>query len=167
LTLVGPGGIGKTRLALEVAGSLGEAANELFPDGIWLADLSALEDPALVPGAVAAAIDLEGPGAGLTLEGLSRSISARRLLLVLDNCEHLIEPCARLADAVLRAARGLALLARSREALGVAGEVVWPVAPLSFGDAESVLESEAGRLFARRSSRSATVETRPRGPLMC
>jgi predicted ATPase/transcriptional regulator with XRE-family HTH domain len=151
LTLVGPGGIGKTRLAHEVARALAEtAAAERFPDGVWLADLSGLDDPALIPGEVAGAIEIERVTAGLTLEGLSRFVSTRRLLLILDNCEHLVDGCARLADALLRAAPNIAVLATSREALGLGGEVVWPVTPLSVGDAEHLLTSEAGQLFVER-----------------
>ncbi len=151
LTLVGPGGIGKTRLALEVARSLVDtAAVQRFPDGIWLADLSGLDDPALIPSQVAGAIEIEGVTAGLTLDGLRRFLSARRLLLVLDNCEHLVDGCARLVDALLRAGPELTVLTTSREALGSPGEVVWPVTPLSVGDAEHLLASEAGQLFVER-----------------
>ena len=151
LTLVGPGGIGKTRLALEVARSLlDKAAMEWFPDGVWLADLSGLDDPALITGEVAAAIEIDGASAGLTLDGLGRFLSTRRLLLILDNCEHLVDGCARLVDALLRAGPELTVLATSREALGGPSEVVWPVTPLSVGDAEHRLANETGQLFVER-----------------
>ena len=99
VTLTGPGGVGKTRLALRAAADARAAA----PDGVWLAELAALADPALVPQAVAAALGVrEAPGRPL-LATLTDALRPRRLLLVLDNCEHLVDACARLADALLRA----------------------------------------------------------------
>ena len=154
LTLVGPGGIGKTRLALEVARALAdEPAAAAFADGIWLADLSALDDPAAVPAAVAASVDLGTvPSPSKTIAALVQTLAERRLLLVLDNCEHLIDACARLADALLRSCPNVSILATSREALAIPGEVVWPVAALRVADAGHVLGSEAGQLFAERAS---------------
>ena len=99
LTLTGPGGTGKTRLALQAAAD----ALEAYPDGVWLVELAALADPALVPQAVAAAVGVrEEPGRPL-LATLTDALRPKRLLLVLDNCEHLLDACARLADALLRA----------------------------------------------------------------
>src|SRR6266542_3823416 len=123
LTLTGPGGVGKTRLALEVSRELN--SSETFADGVWFAGLAPLADAALLPQTTAAALGVrEEPGRAV-LETLQESLRARRLLLVLDNCEHLVEACADLADALLQACPRLAILATSREALNIAGETVW------------------------------------------
>ena len=163
LSLVGPGGIGKTRLALETARSLasGNASHTeaiAFADGVWLADLASVEDASAVPAAVAAALD-SGRGPSLpSIAALTWTVADRQLLLVLDNCEHLIDSCARLADALLRNCPKVVILATSREALAIPGEVVWPVAALSVADVpadakpDDVLRSEAGRLFVERAS---------------
>jgi predicted ATPase/DNA-binding SARP family transcriptional activator len=154
VTLTGPGGVGKTRLAVEVAGRAAAA----WPDGVALADLAPVADPGLVPHAVAAALGLrEDPGRPPAAT-LADALRPKRLLLVLDNCEHLLEACARLADALLRACPHLRLLATSREALGVAGEAPWRVLPLSLPApdrrpaAGALLESEAVRLFVERAA---------------
>ena len=135
LTLTGPGGVGKTRLALQAAaGALeadGPSASAPYRDGGRLVELAALADPALVPQTVAAAVGVrEDPGHPL-LATLTDALRPKRLLLVLDNCEHLLDACARLADALLRACPGLTVLATSREVLGVAGEVPYRVPPLA------------------------------------
>jgi predicted ATPase len=165
VTLTGPGGTGKTRIALQVAADVLDA----YPGGVWLAELAALADPALVPQAVAAAVGVrEEPGRPL-LATLTDALRPKRLLLVLDNCEHLVEACARLAEAVLRAGPGVTLLATSREPLGIAGEVTWPVPPLRVPAPETVerlvatgadlatapAEFEAVRLFAARATAAA------------
>jgi predicted ATPase/DNA-binding CsgD family transcriptional regulator len=151
LTLTGPGGCGKTRLAL-AAGELAEG----FDDGVWLVELAPLADPALVPQAVASVLGArEQPGHSLT-ETLSDHLRPRSLLLVLDNCEHLIEACATLAEALLRSCPELRVLATSREALGIVGEVAWPVPSLSLPDlrrlpeVESLSRYESARLFVER-----------------
>jgi predicted ATPase/DNA-binding SARP family transcriptional activator/DNA-binding CsgD family transcriptional regulator len=132
LTLTGVGGCGKTRLALEVAKDL----VGVYPDGVWLVELAPLSDPALVPQAVAAALGVrEQPGRSI-MATLTNHLESRQLLLVLDNCEHLIDACARLADTLLSSCKHLRILATSREALGVAGEANWPVRPLALPDAE-------------------------------
>ena len=101
---------------------------------MWLAELAALADPALVPQAVAQAVGVrEEPGRPL-LATLTDALRARRLLLVLDNCEHLLDACARLVDGVLRACPALRVLATSREALGIAGETAWRVPSLALPD---------------------------------
>jgi non-specific serine/threonine protein kinase len=129
LTLTGPGGIGKTRLALRVAS---DAVDE-FPDGVWAVDLASLTEPALVPNAVAAAVGArEAPGATVT-STLADAIGSRRMLVVLDNCEHVVAACAALAGALLRACPRLGLLATSREALNLVGETVYRVPPLGSG----------------------------------
>ena len=127
LTLVGPGGIGKTRLALEVAGAVAASAAAFV-------DLASLERAAVVPEAVAAALGvLDTPGQGL-LTTLARALEGRPMLLVLDNCEQVVSACAELADALLRACPDLRVLATSREPLGVPGEVVRTVPPLAVPD---------------------------------
>src|ERR687894_321943 len=112
LTLTGSGGCGKTRLALAVASELVEG----FEDGVWLVELAPLADPSLVPRAVASPLGFrEQPGRSLT-EMLSDYLGSKKVLLVLDNCEHLIEACAELAEALLRSCPELCVLATSREA---------------------------------------------------
>jgi predicted ATPase/DNA-binding SARP family transcriptional activator len=118
VTLTGPGGCGKTRLALEVADQLVDA----YPEGVWLVELAALADPATVPGAVAATLGVtEQPDQPL-LATLARFLQPRQVLLTLDNCEHLLGACAELATTLLAACPHLRLLATSRERLEVAGE---------------------------------------------
>jgi non-specific serine/threonine protein kinase len=152
LTLTGSGGCGKTRLALAAAGELSEG----FEEGVWLVELAPLADPSLVAQAVAATLGVrEQPGRSLT-EMLSGYLGSKKLLLVLDNCEHLIEACAELAESLLRFCPGLCVLATSREALGITGEVAWPVPSLSLPDLRrlpdigSLPEYESARLFVER-----------------
>ena len=123
LTLNGSGGCGKTSLALAVASDVAED----FEDGVWLVELASLSDPELVPQAVTSTLGVpEQPGRSLT-KTLSDHLRTRKVLLVLDNCEHLIETCAALAGTLLRACPRLRVLATSREALGIVGEVAWPL----------------------------------------
>jgi len=152
LTLTGPGGSGKTRLALEVAAELVGA----YPDGVWLVDLAPLLEPGLVARQVAGALEVpERPGEPLT-DTLLDALRARRVLLVLDNCEHLVDAVARLVEDLLHACPNLRLLATSREALGVHGEINLPVPPLSLPDPgrpTTVEELEgygSARLFVER-----------------
>lgn len=154
LTLTGTGGCGKTRLALAAAGELAGG----FEDGTWLVELASLSDPDLVPQAVASVLGTrEQPGRSLT-ETLSDYLRARQLLLVLDNCEHLIEACAVLAEALLRSCPELHILTTSREALGIGGEVAWPVPSLTLPDLRRLTEVkslpryEATRLFVERAA---------------
>ena len=154
LTLTGPGGCGKTRLAVV-------AANELlgrFEDGVWLVELAPLADPSLVPQAVASTLGVrERPGSSLAV-ALSAYLRTRKLLLILDNCEHLIDACTELAEAWLHSSPGLRVLATSREALGITGEVAWPVPSLSLPDLrrlpdlESLPRYESARLFVERTA---------------
>jgi non-specific serine/threonine protein kinase len=130
LTLTGAGGVGKTRLALEAA----RTVQADYPDGAWLVELAALADAALVPQAVAQVLGVvEQPGRPLTAT-LAAWVGDRAMLLVMDNCEHLLDACAELAEALLRACAGLTILATSREPLAVPGEVTWRVPSLSIPD---------------------------------
>jgi predicted ATPase/DNA-binding XRE family transcriptional regulator len=152
VTLTGAGGAGKTRLALECAsGVLGR-----FPDGVWLADLAGISDPGLVAVAVMEALGVRQEGGLSVLEALGYRLRSVDLLLVLDNCEHLLDACAELAGALLRGAPGLRVLATSREPLGVPGEVVYLVPPLALpsesADGEETGAAAAVRLFLDRAA---------------
>jgi tetratricopeptide (TPR) repeat protein len=125
LTLTGAGGSGKTRLALEVARDL----IRTYPDGVWLVELAPLSEAELVPQEVAAALEVqERPGAPLT-DTLAEALGEKGLLLVVDNCEHLVEAAAQLGDTLLDSCPRLRVLATSREPLGIQGEVLWQVPP--------------------------------------
>ena len=128
LTLTGTGGAGKTRLALQVAAEVIED----YPDGVWLIEMAPLSDPALLPQAVASVLGIGEEGGERTLvQTLTDALRARSLLLVWDNCEHLVDACAHLAETLLRACPGLRLLATSREALAIGGEAVLPLSSLA------------------------------------
>ncbi|MEU1574954.1 LuxR C-terminal-related transcriptional regulator [Streptomyces collinus] len=135
LTLTGVGGVGKTRLALEAAA----ASTEDLPDGAWLVDLAAVRDPSLVADATATALGLPDVGAGAVIDQLAVSLAHRALLIVLDNCEHLVDACAELAHVLLSASPGLRVLATSRRALGIFGEHLIVVPPLAQADAVELL----------------------------
>jgi predicted ATPase/DNA-binding CsgD family transcriptional regulator len=127
LTLCGPGGIGKTRLALRL---LATAAAE-FPDGVWFVELADLRQPDLVVSRIAAVIGITEEAGRPLLETLGDALRPRRLLLALDNCEHLLDACAEVGRHLLASAPGLRLLSTSREPLSVAAETIWRVPPLS------------------------------------
>jgi predicted ATPase/DNA-binding SARP family transcriptional activator/DNA-binding CsgD family transcriptional regulator len=154
LTLTGAGGSGKTRLAIEVSRDLAGS----YADGVWLIELAPLSDPELVPQAVAGALGAqEQPGRPL-LETLLDTLGNKEMLLLLDNCEHLIDAMARLATDLLHSCPRTRMLATSRERLGVIGELTWPVPSLSAPGAEEAptveeIEGyESARLFVDRAS---------------
>jgi predicted ATPase/class 3 adenylate cyclase len=152
VTLTGVGGTGKTRLALQVGGEV----LERFADGVWLIELAPVADPAQVPNTVAAALAVrEEPGRALR-DTLVDNLREHAVLLILDNCEHLLVACAELAEHLLRQCRSLRILATSREALGIPGEVAWNVPSLTLpptdGDLVAVLQSEAAQLFIERAA---------------
>ncbi|MFJ9039119.1 ATP-binding protein [Streptomyces sp. NPDC102406] len=131
VTLVGPGGVGKSRTALRAAAGLGER----FPDGVWLVELSALRDPELVPVTLAAVLQLPEQVGMEPLDAIVEHLRGRQLLIVLDTCEHLVDACAMLADVLLREAAGVSVLATSRQPLDVPGEHCCAIAPLGPDDA--------------------------------
>ena len=152
LTLTGPGGAGKIRLALELATDL----LERFPDGAWLAELAGIADPGLVPSLVMEALGMRPGGDVPVIEALRYRLRSARLLLILDNCEHLLDGCAELAGELLRSSPGLHVLTTSREPLGVPGEVAYPVPPLAvpedLSDPAAIGDAPAVRLFLERCS---------------
>jgi len=142
VTLTGAGGVGKTRLAIQVAAQI---AGE-FGDGVWYVDLAPLTDPELVPVTMARALGLPDQPGRSTMDTLLRFMRDRQMLVVLDNCEHLLDASAALVVAVLGAAPRLTLLATSREPIGVAGEVRWRVPSLSLADEAIELFTDRARL---------------------
>ncbi len=150
LTLTGTGGSGKTRLALQVS----EARRAQFPNGIWFVELAPLTDPALVARAVASTLGVvEQVNRSITAT-IAESLRTRQCLLILDNCEHVIEACALLTQSLLRSCPQLRVLATSREPLGIAGETVYQVPPLSVPDGSdsvaALMQSDAVQLFIDR-----------------
>jgi predicted ATPase/DNA-binding CsgD family transcriptional regulator len=158
VTLTGPGGIGKTRLALRAA----EEEVGAFPDGIWFVDLAAVQDEALVPDAVARALGVRERPSEALMATLQGAIGERHLLLIVDNCEHLIARCAILTDTLLRACPELRIVSTSREALGIGPERVWRVPPMraphvaAGATLEELHQSEAVALFVERASAAQT-----------
>jgi len=133
LTLTGAGGAGKTRLAIQIAGQL-SGEFDRFPEGVWYVDLAPITDPELVPITAARAFGLPDQPGRSTMDTLTRFIADRQMLVVLDNCEHLLDATAALVNALLGAAASLTFLTTSREPIGVAGEVSWRVPSLSLAD---------------------------------
>jgi len=156
VTLTGSGGTGKTRLSLQVAAEVMDS----FPDGVWFLELAPVTDPALVPNTLANLLGLrESAETKQTISELVCGyLHTRKALLVFDNCEHLIEACSRFADLLLRSCKDVKILASSREALGVAGEMDWHVPSLSLPDIkhlpsiEQLSQYEAVRLFIERAT---------------
>ncbi|HET7690952.1 MAG TPA: LuxR C-terminal-related transcriptional regulator [Nocardioidaceae bacterium] len=154
VTLTGPGGVGKTRLVLRAAAGLTKA----FPDGVWLVELGEINDPELIPQTVAEALLLRDQSGLTTLDSLVANLADRRLLLILDNCEHLVAHVAKLADTLRRSCPELRILATSREALGIEGETTIRVPPLAVPDPSQPValkglpQFDAVNLFAERAA---------------
>lgn len=153
LTLTGTGGTGKTRLALKLA----QRVMAGYPDGAWLVELAPLSDPAQVPLATLSALGLRELPDKSPTASLMAHVQDKHMLLILDNCEHVIEACAQLSDALLRGCRHLRVLCTSREALGIAGELAWRVPSLGLPDAQTtdliaLQHSEAIALFVDRAA---------------
>jgi len=149
VSLVGAGGIGKTRLALEI----GRHLLPRFADGVIVAELGPLSNAELVPATVASALGLTHVAGAMSQEGVAGAVGARKLLLIIDNCEHVIEAAARMAEALLRASPGVSLLATSREPLRASGEYVYRVPSLDVpaeDTVEDVFNHSAVRLFVSR-----------------
>jgi predicted ATPase/class 3 adenylate cyclase len=145
VTLTGVGGVGKTRLALEVAGHLADE----FPDGVWLFELAAVTDPAAVPDAVAAVLGItQQPGMSVA-SSVASALEGRSRLLVFDNCEHVLDAAAEMIEAILARSATVKILATSREGLRVADEQLWPVPSL---DVLAGVDSPAATLFMQRAA---------------
>lgn len=154
LTVTGSGGCGKTRLCMQLA----TRVLDHYPDGVWLVELAPLSDPGLVPQVVASVLGLREEPARPILQTLVRSLKPKNLLLLLDNCEHLLTSCAQLADSIIHACPNVFVLASSREGLGIAGETVYRVPSLSVpsvlqtASAVSIGTFDAVRLFVDRAT---------------
>jgi predicted ATPase/DNA-binding winged helix-turn-helix (wHTH) protein len=174
LTVVGAGGVGKTRVALEVADRVGAE----FLDGVCIVELAPLTDPSLVHRTVASALDVHEEAGRPLLDTLLDFVRSRQLLLILDNCEHLIESCARFAEQVLQRSAATRMLATSREPLGVGGEVAWRLPSLRTAEldatrsTEELLDYAASQLFVERATAASsmfrlTSENRAAVALIC
>src|SRR5437879_4878036 len=141
VTLTGPGGVGKSRLALHVAARVRRG----FPDGVWLVDLAALDEPQLLAQTVLDTLGVRDASSRPASDALAAFLADRSLLLVLDNCEHLLDECAELAATLSRAAPGLRMLATSREALRIEGEHALLVPPLPVPDAPPEVSGDNGQ----------------------
>src|SRR5688572_3661047 len=160
VTLTGAGGCGKTRLAIQVAKKI----SNTFADGVWWVDLAPLREPGLVPQLVAQTLGLRPAPNQPLMESLLNFVRPKQMLLILDNCEHLLEACAQFAQQLLSQAAALQILATSREVLAIAGEAIYPVSGLawpSFGAAtapdgqrnfkpQALMPYDAVRLFVER-----------------
>ncbi|MBE1593582.1 ATP-binding protein [Nonomuraea angiospora] len=154
VTLIGVGGVGKTRLAMRVGFDLRRS----YPDGVWLVELAALESPELLVQTVMECLEIQDRSVRPSIEVLTDHLRDKRMLLILDNCEHLLDECATVAETLMRAAPGLRILATSRQTLGVVGEQTMAVPPLPMPDfdlarssTDSLKQFDAIRLFADRS----------------
>jgi predicted ATPase/class 3 adenylate cyclase/Tfp pilus assembly protein PilF len=156
LTLTGPGGTGKTRLAFQLAATCLDS----FPDGVWVAELADLSDPAFVPAALASALGLHDEAGRTTTETVVEHLRGCQALVVLDNCEHVVDAAAQLADALLRRCEDVRVLATTREPLHTAGETVWAIGPLGLPDdadrsVAALASADAVRLFCERATEAA------------
>ena len=154
ITLTGPGGVGKTRLSLKVI----EQILSKYPDGVWLVELAPILDPLLVPRTTAMAIGLRDEPQRPVIDMLCDYLRYKKMVLVLDNCEHLVDACARMVDRILHATPDMRILATSREALGIEGEVIYPIPSLELPDMsnlpslEILSQYEAVKLFIHRAA---------------
>ncbi|HSM71768.1 MAG TPA: tetratricopeptide repeat protein [Anaerolineales bacterium] len=154
VTLAGIGGTGKTRLALQVAADMIEE----FPDGVWFVELASITEPDMIPQAILAAMGIPEQSKASNIQFLIEYLQKRKLLLILDNCEHLIDSCAKLAQKLVRDAAHIRIVSTSREALSIQGELIWQVLSLSLPDQKqtSVPEEferyEAVQLFVERAA---------------
>ncbi|MFE6664831.1 LuxR C-terminal-related transcriptional regulator [Streptomyces sp. NPDC057697] len=168
VTLVGPGGVGKSRTALRAT----EGLRERFPDGVWLAELSALSDPELVPATLATVLGVPEHAGMEHLDAVVAHVQERRLLIVLDTCEHMVDACAALCDVLLREAPEVRVLATSRQPLDVPDEQTMAIAPLGVDDALELFAQRAARVLpgwtvteSNRTQTLALVERLDRIPL--
>ena len=145
VTLTGVGGVGKTRLAMEVAARLADE----YPDGVWLFELAAVTDPAAVPDAVAAVLGITQQPGKTVSESVAAALEGRVRLLVFDNCEHVLDAAADLIEAILARSATVKILATSREGVRVADEQLWPVPSL---DVLAGVDSPAATLFLQRAA---------------
>jgi len=161
LTLTGPGGTGKTRLSIQAA----REALDQYPDGVWLVELAPILDPLLVPRTTAIAMGLRDEPQRPVIDMLCDYLREKKMLILLDNCEHLVSACAQMADRVLHAASNTRIFASSREALGIAGEVTYQVPSLGLPDlghlpsVESLSQYEAVKLFIDRATAAVSTFT--------
>jgi non-specific serine/threonine protein kinase len=156
LSLVGVGGIGKTRLAIELAA----ACKEQYPDGVAYVELAAVEDPRSIVDVVASTLDVVRDPSRSTIEVLMQHVATRSLLIVLDNCEHLLQPCAQLASQLLRSSAGLKIVSTTREALHVVSEVVYHVPTMAVPESVALFVDRASsvdRKFAMTSDNAEHV----------
>ena len=144
VTLTGAGGCGKTRLSLQVAAEMLDGAG----DGVWLVELAAVSDPDAVPSAIAGALGIAPQGGRAALEALLDALGPQDILIVLDNCEHLIDACAKTADALLRRCPRVHLVATSREPLGITGETIYRVPSLSLPASDGSVAAESSDAVA-------------------
>lgn len=161
LTLIGPGGTGKTRLSIQAASEM----LDQYPDGVWLVELAPILDPLLVPRTTAIAIGLRDEPQRPVIDMLCDYLHEKKMLIILDNCEHLVDACARMADRILHVAPKTRILASSREALGIGGEVTYRVPSLGTPDIshlpplESLSQYEAVKLFIDRATSAVPAFT--------
>ncbi len=139
VTLSGAGGVGKTRLALKVA----ESRVGSHRDGVWLVELASVSHGASVPDAVARVLDLREEASISLIDTLTREVAGREMLLIFDNCEHVLEACAALIETLLKSAPGLRVLATSREPLGIRGEVSRSLQPLDGAEGAALFTERA------------------------
>jgi predicted ATPase len=165
VTLTGVGGVGKTRLAIQT----GAESVELYPDGVFLVELAPISDPALITREIAAAVGVTEEATRPLIETLVEHIADSSMLLIIDNCEHVISGAAKLSEQLLRSGSGIRIIATSREGLGIAGERLWQVPSMGAveGESEDAVELFAARARLVRPDFALTDETRPAVEQIC